>query len=76
MILWVMNTSNFYVLKTLLILRNFIFLRTNSFSMFEAKYIQGEAKTLEEVMQERLEQKKAEEEAQEEKNSEALINYP
>ena len=29
----------------------------NSFSMFEAKYIQGEAKTLEEVMQERLEQK-------------------
>ena len=48
---------------------------SNSFSIFEAKYIQGEAKTLEEVMQERLEQKKAEEEAQEEKNSEALINY-
>lgn len=47
----------------------------NSFSMFEAKYIQGEAKTLEEVMQERLEQKKAEEEAQEAKNSEALVNY-
>lgn len=46
-----------------------------SFSMFEAKYIQGEAKTLEEVMQERFEQKKAEEEAQEKKNSEALINY-
>lgn len=45
------------------------------FSMFEAKYIQGEAKTLEEVMQERLEQKKAEEEAQEAKNSEALVNY-
>ena len=43
--------------------------------MFEAKYIQGEAKTLEEVMQERLEQKKAEEEAQEAKNSEALVNY-
>lgn len=45
------------------------------FSIFEAKYIQGEAKTLEEVMQERLEQKKAEEEAQEAKNSEALVNY-
>lgn len=45
------------------------------FSAWEKEYIQGEAKTLEEVMQERLEQKKAEEEAQEEKNSEALINY-
>lgn len=45
------------------------------FSEWEKEYIQGEAKTLEEVMQERLEQKKAEEEAQEEKNSEALINY-
>lgn len=45
------------------------------FSEWEKEYVQGEAKTLEEVMQERLEQKKAEEEAQEEKNSEALINY-
>ena len=48
---------------------------STAFSIFETQYIQGEAKTLEEVMQERLEQKKAEEEAQEEKNSEALINY-
>ena len=45
------------------------------FSEWEKEYIQGEAKTLEEVMQERLEQKKAEEEAQEAKNSEALVNY-
>lgn len=45
------------------------------FSEWEKEYIQGEAKTLEEVMQERFEQKKAEEEVQEEKNSEALINY-
>ena len=48
---------------------------STAFSIFETHYIQGEAKTLEEVMQERLEQKKAEEEAQEKKNSEALINY-
>lgn len=45
------------------------------FSAWEKEYIQGEAKTLEEVMQERLEQKKAEEEAQEAKNNEALVNY-
>ena len=48
---------------------------STAFSIFETHYIQGEAKTLEEVMQERLEQKKAEEEAQEAKNSEALVNY-